>query len=74
MKITLIAPPFGSKTGAEMLPIAPPVLAYLAGLTKRIAPEVEIELFDTNRDHVDLSESRAASWLCGAAPQRAQLF
>ena len=59
MKITLIAPPFGSKTGAEMLPIAPPVLAYLAGLTKRIAPHVEIELFDTNRDRVDPDEVRS---------------
>ena len=53
MKITLIAPPFGSKTGAEALPIAPPVLAYLAALTHSIAPHVEVELYDTNRDDLD---------------------
>jgi len=56
MKITLIAPPFGSKTGAEALPIAPPVLAYLAALTHRIAPHIEVELFDTNRDQVNPDE------------------
>ena len=59
MKITLIAPPFGSKTGAEALPIAPPVLAYLAALTHRIAPHIEVELFDTNRDHVTPDDIKA---------------
>ncbi|MCK5236132.1 MAG: B12-binding domain-containing radical SAM protein [Deltaproteobacteria bacterium] len=68
MKITLISPPFGEyvKSGAlarltgidevqksEGLPIAPPVLEYLAGLTEQVAPDVTVELIDLNR--VDFS-------------------
>lgn len=53
MKITIIAPPFGARTGAEILPIAPPVLAYMAALTHRIKPDIEIDLIDTNREDID---------------------
>ncbi len=69
MKITLISPPFGEYVKSstitrltkldeiqksEGLPIAPPVLEYLAGLTAKVAPEVEVELIDVNRE--DFSE------------------
>lgn len=54
MKLTLIAPPFGGRTGAEILPIAPPFLAYLAALTHRIRPDVEVQLIDTNREYMDV--------------------
>ncbi|MCK4738894.1 MAG: B12-binding domain-containing radical SAM protein [Deltaproteobacteria bacterium] len=65
MKITLISPPFGEyvKSGtlmklskldeiqkSEGLPIAPPVLEYLAGLTEQISPDIEVELIDVNRE------------------------
>ncbi|HHL40007.1 MAG TPA: B12-binding domain-containing radical SAM protein [Deltaproteobacteria bacterium] len=70
MKLTLISPPFGeavrssrlmSMTGldeiqkSEGLPIAPPVLEYLAGLTGKVAPHVEVELVDANRQDLDVS-------------------
>jgi radical SAM superfamily enzyme YgiQ (UPF0313 family) len=73
MKITLISPPFGEyvSSGAfarltrldeiqksEGLPIAPPVLEYLAGLTEQLAPDVEVELIDVNRD--ELTEADVA--------------
>lgn len=51
-KITIIAPPFGSKI-KEVLPLAPPVLAYLAGFIHRIRPDIEIRLIDANREDVD---------------------
>lgn len=68
MKITLISPPFGegirsggliSMTGldemqkSEGLPIAPPVLEYLAGLIEQADPSCEMELIDANREDVD---------------------
>ncbi|MFN3739267.1 MAG: B12-binding domain-containing radical SAM protein [Thermodesulfovibrionales bacterium] len=51
MKITLISPPFG-KGGQKSkgLPIAPPVLEYLTGLTYKVRPDVEIELIDANKE------------------------
>lgn len=54
MKITLVSPPFG-KGGqrSKGLPIAPPVLEYLAGLTQKIRPDVEIELIDANKESFD---------------------
>ena len=69
MKITLISPPFGEYVSpsrimsltrldeiqkSEGLPIAPPVLEYLAGLTEQVAPHVEVELIDANRDGLDI--------------------
>jgi radical SAM superfamily enzyme YgiQ (UPF0313 family) len=71
MKISLISPPFGeyvksskliSLAGldeiqrSEGLPIAPPVLEYLAGLTEKLAPDVEVELVDANREDLDIDE------------------
>lgn len=69
MKFTLISPPFGENikstggfaalTGldevqkSEGLPIAPPVLEYLAGLIEKVAPDVEVALIDANREDVD---------------------
>jgi radical SAM superfamily enzyme YgiQ (UPF0313 family) len=69
MKITLISPPFGEYVKSsklisiarldeiqksEGLPIAPPVLEYLAGLTEKVAPDVELELIDANREDLDI--------------------
>ena len=75
MKITLISPPFGEyveKGGAlrkltrldeiqksEGLPIAPPVLEYLAALTEKAAPDVEVELIDANREGLDVNSVEA---------------
>ena len=51
MKVTLISPPFGEKgQKSKGLPIAPPVLEYLAGLTLQLRPDVEVELIDANKD------------------------
>ena len=54
MKILFLAPPFGGRIGAEILPIAPPVLAYLAALTHRTRPDIEVEIIDTNRESIDV--------------------
>ncbi len=69
MKITLISPPFGEYVASsrlaaiagldeiqksEGLPIAPPVLEYLAGLTEMVRPDVECELIDANREGLDI--------------------
>jgi radical SAM superfamily enzyme YgiQ (UPF0313 family) len=50
MKLLLVSPPFGEKGQmSKGLPIAPPVLEYLAGLTHQGSPDVEVELFDANK-------------------------
>src|SRR6185369_27261 len=57
MKITLISPPFGEKgQKSKGLPIAPPVLEYLAGLTLQIRPDTEVELIDANKESIVLEE------------------
>jgi len=57
MKITLISPPFGEKgQKSKGLPIAPPVLEYLAGLTLQARPDVELQLIDANKDEFVLEE------------------
>ncbi len=50
MRITLISPPFGEGgQKSKGLPIAPPVLEYLAGLTEQVRPsEHEVTLIDAN--------------------------
>ena len=54
MKLTLISPPFGEKgQKSKGLPIAPPVLEYLAGLTLQLRPDTEIELIDANKEPFD---------------------
>jgi radical SAM superfamily enzyme YgiQ (UPF0313 family) len=51
MKLLLVSPPFGEKgQKSKGLPIAPPVLEYLAGLTRQLAPAVAIELLDANKE------------------------
>lgn len=71
MKFTLISPPFADTTGtgglasltkidelqkSQGLPIAPPVLEYLAALIESVAPDMEIELIDANREDLDLEK------------------
>ncbi len=54
MKLLLISPPFGEKGQmSKGLPIAPPVLEYLAGLTLQIKPDVKVELIDANKELFD---------------------
>jgi len=56
MKITLIAPPlFIDGHKVKGMPLAPPVLEYLAGLTAKVAPEFEIELIDACQENVSLN-------------------
>lgn len=54
MKLLLVSPPFGKKGQmSKGLPIAPPVLEYLAGLTRKITPDVEVTLVDANKEPFD---------------------
>ena len=56
MKITLIAPPlFIDGRKVRGMPLAPPVLEYMAGLTAKVAPDVEIELIDACQENVSLN-------------------
>jgi len=51
MKLLLVSPPFGRKGQmSKGLPIAPPVLEYLAGLTYRERPDIEVKLIDANKE------------------------
>src|SRR3989304_5794369 len=51
MRILLVSPPFGEKGQmSKGLPIAPPVLEYLTGLTRRVRPDVEVKLLDANKE------------------------
>jgi radical SAM superfamily enzyme YgiQ (UPF0313 family) len=51
MKILLVSPPFGEKGQmSKGLPIAPPVLEYLAGLSLQIRPDISIRLIDANKE------------------------
>jgi len=51
MKLLLVSPPFGEKGQmSKGLPIAPPVLEYLAGLTREVKPDIEVALFDANKE------------------------
>jgi radical SAM superfamily enzyme YgiQ (UPF0313 family) len=60
MKLILISPPFGEKgQKSKGLPIAPPVLEYLAGLTLQVRPDVEIELIDANKEVFNPDELEA---------------
>lgn len=54
MKIVLVSPPFGEKgQKSKGLPIAPPVLEYLAGLTLQVRPDTDLELIDANKEQFD---------------------
>lgn len=51
MKLVIISPPFqegGQKS--KGIPLAPPILEYLAGLTIKIDPDIDIELVDANKE------------------------
>lgn len=51
MKVLLVSPPFGEKGQmSKGLPIAPPVLEYLAGLIGTIRPDIEVRLLDANKE------------------------
>ena len=51
MKLVFISPPFGEKgQRSKGLPIAPPVLEYLAGLTLKLRPDTEITMVDANKE------------------------
>jgi radical SAM superfamily enzyme YgiQ (UPF0313 family) len=54
MKLLIISPPFGAGgQQSKGLPIAPPVLEYLAGLTAQLRPEIEVALTDANTEAFD---------------------
>lgn len=54
MKLLLISPPFGEKgQKSKGLPIAPPVLEYMAGLTRQVRPDIDIQLIDANKEPFD---------------------
>ncbi|MDH4161433.1 MAG: B12-binding domain-containing radical SAM protein [Nitrospirota bacterium] len=54
MKLLLICPPFSEHSQKDKgMPIAPPVLEYLAGLTRRLRPDIEIALLDAKHEHFD---------------------
>lgn len=73
MKLVLVSPPFGENIleskgilsvtdemlKSQGLPIAPPVLEYLAGLTRKYHPDIEIDLIDANRDRFDVETIEA---------------
>ncbi len=60
MRLTLISPPFGeSGQRSKGLPIAPPVLEYLAALTDQVQPGHEMTLVDANLRTFDPSTSEA---------------
>ncbi len=51
MKLLLVSPPFGEKGQmSKGLPIAPPVLEYLTGLTNKVRPDIRVELLDANKE------------------------
>jgi radical SAM superfamily enzyme YgiQ (UPF0313 family) len=60
MKVVLISPPFGEHgQKSKGLPIAPPVLEYLAGLTRQVRPDIEVELIDANIEQFDATKIEA---------------
>jgi len=51
MKLLLVSPPFGEKgQKSKGLPIAPPVLEYMTGLTRQVRPDVTVQLIDANKE------------------------
>ncbi|MBI4844485.1 MAG: B12-binding domain-containing radical SAM protein [Nitrospirae bacterium] len=60
MKLLLVSPPFGEKGQmSKGLPIAPPVLEYLAGLTYQVRPDVKVELVDANKEEFNPDKTDA---------------
>lgn len=60
MKVIIVSPPFGERgQKSKGLPIAPPVLEYLAALTEKVRPDVEIRLIDANIEPFNPDEIEA---------------
>jgi radical SAM superfamily enzyme YgiQ (UPF0313 family) len=54
MNILLVSPPFGEKgQKSKGLPIAPPVMEYLAGLTRMVRPDIAVRVVDANKEGFD---------------------
>lgn len=54
MKLLLVSPPFGEKgQKSKGLPIAPPVMEYMTGLTNKIRPDIEVQVVDANKEAFD---------------------
>ena len=64
MKITYIFPPLGHKgRRVTSMPLAPPVLEYLAGMTTRLKPDSELRLVNANVE--DFTASAVAADIVG---------
>jgi radical SAM superfamily enzyme YgiQ (UPF0313 family) len=64
MPLLFVSPPFGEKGQmSQGLPIAPPVLEYLAGLTRQVDPGVQVQLLDANKEQL-VPEEIAADAVC----------
>lgn len=60
MKLLLVSPPFGEKgQKSKGLPIAPPVMEYLTGLTRKVRPDVEVQVVDANKEGFDPAAAEA---------------
>jgi len=60
MRVALISPPFGQGRPEDKgLPIAPPILEYLSGLTKQVRPDIETVLIDAHQRPVEPHEINA---------------
>ena len=54
MRILFICPPFSEHSQKDKgMPIAPPVLEYLAGLTRRLRPDADVTLLDGKHERFD---------------------
>lgn len=60
MKVLFICPPFSEHSQKDKgMPIAPPVLEYLAGLTRRLRPDIELQLLDAKHEPFDADRTDA---------------
>jgi radical SAM superfamily enzyme YgiQ (UPF0313 family) len=60
MKLLLVSPPFGEKgQKSKGLPIAPPVMEYMTGLTNKVRPDVEVQVIDANKEGFDPAAAEA---------------
>ena len=54
MNLLLVSPPFGEKgQKSKGLPIAPPVMEYLTGLTRMVRPDIDVRVVDANKEGFD---------------------
>lgn|SRR5574341_128215 len=60
MKLLLVSPPFGEKgQKSKGLPIGPPVMEYMTGLTNMVRPDVEVQVIDANKEGFDPAAAEA---------------